>query len=413
MPSVEPIGPYLRRLRKAEGWSQSEAASHLCDSSGRTTVTKHEWSRWERGERTPTEWLPELARLFDVPLAHLEAAVATVRARDRLDAHRLLTDVIPSEDLLAELSARTGRRIGSSTVTNLSARAHSFRLADDLLAGGDLFRPAVRELNAAVRLAHEATYRDDLRPRLLSAVGELAQIVGWIVSDAGHPEQAESIYRLGVSAAREAGDKVLAANLIGSLAYQTANTGDSGRAVEMALAAYDEAGSTAPPRARALALDRIAWALAQDGPRHDAQESMRALGEASEALDEHEQEEDPGYLYWVDAGELQVMEARTYTELHRPLRAVPLLTDVLKRYDATHARELALYLSWLVVALADANEPEHAATAAEQMLELSADLPSQRTTDRSALVLTRLDEFRQVPRVRAVLDAYADGAGEA
>ncbi|MEU0483712.1 hypothetical protein ABZ260_31555 [Streptosporangium sp. NPDC006013] len=37
-------------------------------------------------------------------------------------------------------------------------------------------------------------------------------------------------------------------------------------------------------------------------------------------------------------------EARAYTELRRTLRAVPLLTEVLTRYDATHVRELALYL---------------------------------------------------------------------
>ena len=43
------------------------------------------------------------------------------------------------------------------------------------------------------------------------------------------------------------------------------------------------------------------------------------------------------------------------------MRAIPILTDVLSGYDATHARELALYLSWLAIAWADANEPEEAA----------------------------------------------------
>ncbi|TXK43288.1 hypothetical protein [Nonomuraea sp. C10] len=70
---------------------------------------------------------------------------------------------------------------------------------------------------------------------------------------------------------------------------------------------------------------------------------MRALEEARAALEQRSGEDEPPYLYWVDASELQIMEARAYTELRRPLRAVPLLTDVLDRYDATHARELALY----------------------------------------------------------------------
>ncbi|WP_242440749.1 hypothetical protein [Streptomyces sp. CB02923] len=135
---------------------------------------------------------------------------------------------------------------------------------------------------------------------------------------------------------------------------------------------------------------------------------MRALGEAGEALAaDSAGAESPAYLYWVDAGELQVMESRVYTELRRPLRAVPLLRDVLGKYDTTHTRELALYLSWLAVALADANEPEEAASTAERVIRLSASVSSDRTAARVRVVLERLESFRDVPEVRAVLDGAA------
>ncbi|MCW2944594.1 MAG: transcriptional regulator, family [Actinoallomurus sp.] len=102
------------------------------------------------------------------------------------------------------------------------------------------------------------------------------------------------------------------------------------------------------------------------------------------------------------------MDARVYTELKRPLRAVPLLTKILSRYDATHTRELALYLSWLAVALADANEPEEAATTATRMLDLSQGFPSDRTADRSRVVLTKLEPYRaDVPEVRGVFDRFS------
>jgi hypothetical protein len=131
---------------------------------------------------------------------------------------------------------------------------------------------------------------------------------------------------------------------------------------------------------------------------------MRALGEARTALEQHDGEDEPAYLYWVDASELQIMEARAYTELRRPLRAVPLLTDVLDRYDATHARELALYLSWLAVALADANEPEEAARAAWRMFDLSKDVASDRTARRHRVVLDRLAPYREIPQVREAIE---------
>ncbi|MFI6287750.1 hypothetical protein ACIBCM_23900 [Streptomyces sp. NPDC051018] len=197
----------------------------------------------------------------------------------------------------------------------------------------------------------------------------------------------------------------MAGNLAGSLAYQLSNTGREAEGLDLARAALAEAGPAAPPRARALYLDRVAWAHTKAGGPESAQQAMRALGEAGEALaEDSEGTESPTWLYWVDAGELQVMESRVYTELHRPLRAVPLLRDVLSRYDATHARELALYLSWLAVACADANEPEEAAATAERVLSLSADVASERTAERGRFVLARLAEYAHVAEVRAVLD---------
>lgn len=132
---------------------------------------------------------------------------------------------------------------------------------------------------------------------------------------------------------------------------------------------------------------------------------MRALGEAGQALSEDSDgTESPTYLYWVNAGELRVMESRVYTELHRPLRAVPLLREVLGEYDATHTREMALYLSWLAIALVDANEPEEAATVAGRVRTLSADVASERTAERVRIVLGRLQEYAEVPEVAALLD---------
>jgi len=130
---------------------------------------------------------------------------------------------------------------------------------------------------------------------------------------------------------------------------------------------------------------------------------MQALGRAHDALTEAVDEAAPPWAYWVSREELEVMDARVFTELHRPLRAVPLLSDVLSRYDATHAREVALYRSWLAVALADANEPEQAAEEARRVVSASADMTSDRTASRARVVLQRLRDFEGVPEVRDVL----------
>ncbi|MFJ2110506.1 MULTISPECIES: transcriptional regulator [unclassified Streptomyces] len=396
----ETVGELVRRLRLARGWSQRRLAEALAEAApGRVPPTRNDVSRWEIGTRSPREWLPFLALVLEVPRELLEAAKVVQPPES---APRVLTvaDFLPEGDPLSPLSARTGRRIGAGQVTDLVHRVHGLRLADDVVYGKDLIAPALRELRAAVTLYREGTHTEQVGRELLRAIGELAQIAGWVASDAGEHAEAERIYRLGISAARGAGDGVLSGNVAGSLAYQWSNTGRATDAVDLAAAAVEEAGPDAPAKARALYLDRVAWAHTRAGQDRPA---MNALGEASEALAQDSAgTESPSYLYWMDAGELQAMEARVYTELHRPLRAVPLLTDVLGRYDASHARELALYLSWLAVAYADANEPEAAARTAGRMLALGQS-GSERTTERARIVLDRLRAFRDVPEVAELL----------
>ncbi|MFF9188347.1 helix-turn-helix transcriptional regulator [Streptomyces rochei] len=399
------IGANIREQRERRGWSQARLAREVCRAAGVVgdPVGRQEISRWETGKRTPREWLPFLAAALAVPVDALTAPQPP--AEPPLPT---LADFLPAEDPLEPLTARTGGRVGVAQVADLQQRVHGLRLADDYLAGGDLMRPALRELRRAVRLYREHSYADLTGRQLLVQIGELAQIAGWIASDAGQYAEAERIYRLGLSAATQAEDRTLAGNLAGSLAYQLSNTGRELEGLDLSRAALDGAGPDAPAKARALYFDRVAWAHTKAGGAENAQHAMRALGEASEALAEDSEEtEEPAYLYWVDAGELQVMESRVYTELRRPLRAVPLLREVLGKYDATHTRELALYLSWLAVAYADANEPEEAAAVAERVLSLSADVASERTAERVRVVLARLAEYADVPEVRAVLDSAA------
>ena len=399
------FGAYLARLRGRTHKSQRQLAQLLCELSGVPTLTRNEVSRWERGGRIPDSWLPFLAQALGVPLREMESAAAHAKGEtpslDGLSPFETLAHLLPPDEcLLAPLTAAGGQRIGASTITSLAGRVHGLRIADDVLAGGDLITPAFRELRSTVRLFRESNYSEDVRRNFLVQIGEMAQIAGWIASDAGQDEHAQQAYQLGIWAAREAGDRALVGNVAGSLAYHLSNTGRETQAVAIARAAYEETGPDAHPAARALSLDRVAWTHTKAG---DAQPAMRALGEAHEALAADSPYEAPLWAYWVCEEELRIMDARVYTELRRPLRAVPLLRDVLSQYASTHTRELALYLSWLAEALADANEPEEAAATASRMLELSTEVASNRTAERSRVVLAKLEPFRDVPEVREVL----------
>ncbi|MFI8349285.1 helix-turn-helix domain-containing protein [Streptomyces sp. NPDC085596] len=400
------FGAYLARLRRHSGRSQPQLAAALCVASGTQSITRNEVSRWERGARVPDTWLPFLAAVFGVPLWELEQAAAYARG-DTLAAlpgvAATLADLMRNGDALEPLAAPCGRRIGATTVEGLTARVHGLRLADDVLTGGDLIAPAFRELRAAVRLYRESEHSENTGHGLLTQIGELGQIAGWIASDAGRGTEAERVYRLGISAARQAGDGVLVAQLAGSLGYHLSNNGREREGLQLTQAAVAEAGPDAPAVTRALFLDRLAWAhtLAEE-----AQPALRALGKAHAAMNTTDGPPAPSWAYWVSHEELEIMDARVFTELRRPLRAVPLLQDVLGRYDATHAREVALYRSWLAMALADANEPEQAAEEARKVIDTSGDLSSERTATRARAVLHRLKEYEDVPEAREVLTDY-------
>ena len=358
----------------------------------------------EADEHPPGPWYRILySAVFEIPEEELFEELLEQRKKGRHSASSRMTSLLPPGGLSEQLASAGAKSIRIGSIEDLFRRVHALRLADDLLSGGDLLGPAFRELDAAER-AHKASTNTGQEKRdLLRIIGECAQIAGWIASDAGQHQRAADTYQRGIDVARLAGDGVLESNLTGSLAYQISNVGaDPAKAVRLASTAVEAAGPHGPSRARALAWDRVAWAHAK---AQDAQEAMRALGEASDALADYDAKlPDPGYLYWVDAGELQIMEARVYTELRRPLRAVPLLLDVLSRYDAAHARELTLYMSWLAVALADANEVEEAAATARRMFELGSNVASVRTAQRERVVLDRLEPHRDVPAVRELLE---------
>lgn len=74
-----PFGAELARLRRRRGLSQQRLADLLCAAAGVSTVSRHEISRWERGQRQPAQaWLGWLALVLHVPSEQLSGGRACV-----------------------------------------------------------------------------------------------------------------------------------------------------------------------------------------------------------------------------------------------------------------------------------------------------------------------------------------------
>jgi transcriptional regulator with XRE-family HTH domain len=344
---MEGIADLIARRRRELAMTQPELAAALVAISGRDTVTRAEVSRWERGEVTPGRyWQRHLGQVLGVPVAELRAAATAQNAAQPVQHEKAApTDWlrVAHEWLVLDppqvAERRSGPRIGASLLEQVEQRVADLRRLDDHLAGGDTYALVSRELAATEQLARDSAYTQANGRRLFSALGELGQLAGWVAFDAGRHEAAARHYLAGAEAAREASRQEIAANNLSSLAYQMTNTGNPH---DGALLAATTAKGTERehPAVRALMLDRL---------------------------------------------------------------AVPLLEATTARLPADHRRELALYLSWLAVAYADAREPEQAASVGARVLELSRGTSSTRATGRVTEVLARLAEYHTVPAVADLL----------
>ncbi|WP_460847839.1 helix-turn-helix domain-containing protein, partial [Phytohabitans suffuscus] len=145
-PSTAPasLGALLAALRLGRGWSQLRVAEQLTAAAGLHTVSRHEVSRWERGERVPGDfWLGWLAVVLDVPGAELAVA--------------------------AEAARRGPARRATPAPAPVEGQADLLRLAHAWLAdpAGSLGRASARATPAGVTGARErvATAREPARAR--------------------------------------------------------------------------------------------------------------------------------------------------------------------------------------------------------------------------------------------------------
>lgn len=330
------LGSNLRAAREAAGFSLSAMAA-------RTHYSKSLLGLLETGLRTIT---PEHVTAYSRALGVSTETLYGPSESPLRVAHEWLVTDSP-----VDVHCSAGRRVGAGLVSELEARVVELRHLDDVVGGGDLLPAVHRELANARALVASVSCDESTGQRLLTVVGELAQLAGWVASDAGRHLEAQRLYLDGVSAARAAGNRGLAGQLLSSLSYQVANVGDPADAVLLARSAV-KGTEGATPVVRALLWERVAWASARSRDREGA---LRAL----DAVDaEHERRSpgvsEPEWVYWLNRAEIDVMAGRCLIELGDPVAAEPLLSAAIAGYQAEHAREVALYRTWLAESYARA-----------------------------------------------------------
>jgi transcriptional regulator with XRE-family HTH domain len=436
----------LQAVRHARGWSQARAVWEITRLARSKSIgiassasLKTLLSRWENGHAVPEQFYRDLlCQLYNATPRELgfggqylasgaaaanELGMSLIAkhgwTRDDIDALSITFDeavensAVADIELLAHewLSAeppqlmelRAGRKIGDSLVSTVEHRVIQLRRADDFMSGRTSHSLVRQELRSTTQLLREGALSEGQARRLFTATGELAQLAAWVAADAGLYREAARYIHGGVLAAHAADNWPLAANIISTFSYQLINTGNPRQGALLARAAYAGARRSASATTKALLLERVAWGDAKSGDNSSCQ---RSLGLVEENFSKSAPDDDPDWVYWLDAGEVNVMAGRCYTERKRPASAEPLLRDAIAHYDNSRIREISLYLSWLAEDYILLDEIDHAAKISAQVLDLASKADSARADARLRHLASMLRRYQEVPTVAEFLDAY-------
>jgi transcriptional regulator with XRE-family HTH domain len=167
-------------------------------------------------------------------------------------------------------------RIGMSAVEGIE-RTVRYLVASDYAVGGGLLREAAAgHLKYAVDLAQYASYSSAVGTRLLTAIADLADRVGWMSHDAGMAGPAQRYAWYGLQAAHEAGTEqaqMLAVRTLDHLAEYAREAGHLGTARRLSGLALDRIPDD-PHRfnaVRAMVRSRHAIAFSGMGGAHSAE----------------------------------------------------------------------------------------------------------------------------------------------
>jgi transcriptional regulator with XRE-family HTH domain len=269
-------------------------------------------------------------------------------------------------------------RVGATDIEQIRAAARVFQSWDRAYGGGVARDAAMGQLRWSVGLLG-ATCPARLRPELFSAVGDLANIAGYMALDVGAHEVARQTFHCALTCAEQAGDWHLRAYVLDSMASQAIQIGQPDEGLtqaEHALVRADRLTATEltllhATRGRALAKMRR------------VRETLTAVGAAEDHFAHSTPANDPPYLANYNVAFLGGGNGQALFDLamlgHNLAQATDRLTAAVAGHTAGRPRAFCLTkLASLTMATGD---PLQAATIGVEALDAAGTLRSRRVAD--------------------------------
>jgi hypothetical protein len=299
------------------------------------------------------------------------------------------------------IGIRTGRkRIGDQEIVQIRAVTEAFRSLDNAYGGGLTREAVIGQLIWTASLVEDTTYSEEAGRRLITGIGELATVAGWMCHDVSMHAAAQRYFLLALQSAREADDPSLGAHVLSCMARQAGHLGRPRDALELIHLARYYTRHAATPTIDALLYSLDARYNAMMGRLKDFD---RAAGQAEAAFGDCDPAQDPSWVAYFDASEYYAtlgichqIVARTLAPGHAR-QSIDMIGRALACRDPSRVRSRAFDYLGLSRAHLAAGELESAEAAGTTALELIGRVSSTRVHDRLRELLRETSPYAGTP----------------
>ncbi|WP_253798461.1 hypothetical protein [Nocardia amikacinitolerans] len=278
----------------------------------------------------------------------------------------------------------SGDRLGMTDVRRLLDAVDVLEREDQRAGGAQLVSIAFEQLAHAKNRLETGAFDTSTGNAFTSAVGEMAVLTGWLAFDAEIHPLARRCYSDAMALASESDNADLMAHTCLYAANQSIALSRNGKAsphhaLKLVDRARDLTRGRPPGRIHALVAIRQAQALALLGDRTGFQRAITTAWRELDQAAEHEPiAECPGWLRFVNDGEVRAHEARGFGRVGEVAKAVDLLEAAVGEHNGT--RNGVNDRAWLASARAAAGDLNGALTEALPVLDhLAGTVSSPRT----------------------------------
>ncbi|MGH3856097.1 MAG: XRE family transcriptional regulator [Pseudonocardiaceae bacterium] len=252
------------------------------------------------------------------------------------------------------------RRVGATDIEQVRVAARVFASWSSTY-GGALARDAVMaQLRWSAGLL-DATYPDQLRPKLFSAVGDLAEVAGYAALDADAQEEGRWVFGFALGCAEKAEDWHLRAKILAGMATQAIWAGQPDEALTLTERALVRADDRLTATERAMLHTDRASALAK---MRRIQETLTAIGTADDHFAHCAPANDPPFISFYTSARHGGNIGQALSDLailrRDPAKATDRLTAAIAGLTPGYARARVIAQTKLASLTMATGDPRHA-----------------------------------------------------